>query len=571
MRLAALAASLALLVSASTAFEAGAQSTEAALATGAQPAETTGPPRLVVVIVVDQLRADYLDRFGAHFGDGGFRLLLEEGASFPAARYAHASTSTCPGHAVVLTGSDGDVNGIIGNDWYDPKARREVYCAYDPDSPLVGGVGEGRSPRNLIGNTVGDVLKSTHGARSRVISVSGKDRSAIMLGGHLAEGVYWMQDTSFVTSSYYTDELPEWVRRFNGEGRVSAHIGTTWERLLPEEAYEALGPDDAVGEADEGGMGRAFPHPIGTRGRAVDAAFIDAFEHSPLQNEVLLDFAMRAVDEEALGQDDAPDILAIGLSSNDRVGHAFGPDSHEAMDVTVRTDRGLARLFEFLEARVGLDRTAIVLTADHGVAPLPERIAEVAPSDVSYRVHPSVVKALVNEALETEYGSPPRGEPWVLYHSDPLVYLNTEALEAHGIPVSEAERITAAALSGLDVVHAAYTRAELITMRADAASVPVVRSFHPDRSGSVVYVARPNILIDDDPTGTGHGSPWTYDTQVPLLIYGAGVRPGTYYGPASVADIAPTLARLLGIVEPSGSVGRVLGDALDRRARRRPE
>jgi predicted AlkP superfamily pyrophosphatase or phosphodiesterase len=535
----------------------------------AQSGETEAP-RLVVVVVVDQLRADYLDRFGAHFGEGGFRLLLDEGASFPAARYAHASTSTCPGHAVVLSGSHADVNGIIGNDWYDPEARSEVYCSYDPSSPVVGGEGEGRSPRNLIGNTVGDVLKSTHAGRSRVISVSGKDRSAIMLGGHLADGVYWMQDTSFVSSSYYGDELPEWVRRFNGEGRVSAYVGTTWERLLPEDAYLHLGPDDAVGEADEGGMGLVFPHPIGTEGGAVDESFIDAFEHSPLQNEVLLDFAMRAVDEAALGQDDAPDILAIGLSSNDRVGHAFGPDSHEAMDVTVRTDRGLARLFEFLDTRVGLDRTLVVLTADHGVAPLPERIAEVAPSDVFYRVHPSVLEDPVGEALEAEYGIPPQGEPWVLYHSDPFVYLNAHAFEARGISVAEAERVTADALSEIDVVHAAYTRTELIAMRAGGAQLPVALSFHPDRSGSVYYVARPNVLIDDDSAGTGHGSPWTYDTQVPLLLYGPGVRPGTYHQAASVADIAPTLARLLGIVEPSGSIGRVLGEALEATTGREP-
>lgn len=531
----------------------------AGTATGQVPAAATRP-RLVVVIAVDQLRADYMDRFRPFFGRGGFNLFLQRGASFASARYEHATTSTCPGHAVMLTGSYGTVNGIIGNDWYDAAAGKEVYCAADTTVRLIGSDLEGRSPRNLKGTTVGDLLKIGTGGRSRVVTVSAKDRSAIMLGGHLADAAYWMEDTLFVTSTYYRPELPEWVHEFNASGRITSYFGKQWERLLPDAAYRMVGPDDVATEGGEDGAGRTFPHLIGGSSAAAEE-FVEAFDLSPFGNDVLADFAMRAVVEEGLGRDTVPDLLGISFSANDRVGHAYGPDSHEVMDVTVRLDRTLARLFAFLDRGVGLANVVMVLTADHGVAPLPEVFASLRPGASARRFHPAVVDTAVEAALRARYGAAP-SPGWVLYHDQPQIYLNLAAFRAKRASVEEAERVARAAVLSIPGVHEALTSTELANARAEGARSGEVLSFYPGRSGNVYYQMAPYILVDDEATGTGHGSPWAYDQQVPVLFYGSRIAPGVRHTPVAVADIAPTLAALLGLTAPGGSQGRVLADAL---------
>jgi predicted AlkP superfamily pyrophosphatase or phosphodiesterase len=501
---------------------------------------------------VDQLRADYLDRFRPYFGRGGFNLFLQRGASFASARYEHATTSTCPGHAVMLTGSYGTVNGIVANEWYDVAAGRAVYCAADTTVRLVGVDLEGRSPRNLKGATVGDLLKISTGGRSKVLTVSSKDRSAIMMGGHLADAAYWMVDTLFVTSTYYRQDTPAWAREFNAARKVSSHFGKTWERLLPAAAYAMVGPDDVAAEADEAGVGRTFPHPI---------AGAEAFDLTPSNNDVLADFAMRMVTEEGLGRDSVPDLLGISFSANDYIGHAYGPDSHEVMDVTVRLDRTLARLFAFLDRTVGLANVTMVLTADHGVAPLPEVFANLHPGASARRVNPAVMNSAVEAALRARYGPPP-APGWIVYHDQPQLYLNSAALRAKRVSVEEAERVAQSAILSVPGVHEALTSVELATGRARGLRTPEALSFYPGRSGNIYYQMDPYILVDDGSTGTGHGTPWAYDQQVPLLLYGSRIVPGVRRTPAAVADIAPTLSALLGLTAPGGSQGRVLSEAL---------
>ncbi len=517
-------------------------------------------PRLVVAIAVDQLRADYMDRFRPFFSRAGFNLFLQRGASFAAARYEHATTSTCPGHAVILTGSYGSVNGIIGNDWYDAKAGREEYCAADRAARLIGSPLEGRSPRNLNGATVGDLLKISTGGRSRVVTVSAKDRSAIMLGGHLADAAYWMEDTLFVTSTYYRPDLPAWARDLNASGKIASYFGKKWERLLPAAAYEMVGPDDVPAESDLAGMGRTFPHTI-AGGATLGQSFVEAFDRSPFSNEVVADFAMRAVTAEGLGRDTVTDLLGIGFSANDRVGHGYGPDSHEVMDVTVRLDRTLARLFGFLDRTVGLANVVIVLTADHGVAPLPEVFERLHPGASARRVHPGVVDTAVRAALEARYGPVP-APGWVVAHDQPQIYLNLAALRARKVTVEEAERVAQAAVMSVPGVHEALTATELASSRAAGARTGEVYSYFPGRSGNIYYYMSPYILVDDEPVGTGHGSPWAYDQQVPLLWFGSRIIPGIRQTPAAVADIAPTLSALLGLTAPGGSQGRVLSEML---------
>jgi predicted AlkP superfamily pyrophosphatase or phosphodiesterase len=524
-------------------------------------AETLIPrPKLVVMIVIDQFRPDYLSRFSPYFGTGGFNLFLQRGATFNETRYRHGVTQTCPGHAVILTGSYADVNGIIANSWYDVSAGREVYCAADSTAKLLGATSEGRSPRNLIGSTVGDELKLATAGRSRVITISGKDRAAIMLGGHLADAAYWTEDTLFVSSTYYMKRLPGWVQRFNASGAVSRYAGKVWDRLLPASAYDVVGPDDVAAEDDIAGMGRTFPHRLG-RGRAPTESFMTAFQTSPFENEVIADFALQAVAQESLGRDGDPDLLAIGFSANDLIGHAYGPDSHEVMDVTVRTDRLLERLFSSLDRQVGLDSVLIVLTADHGVAPLPELVRSLKPTVDAGRLDPAAIGEAAEAALRAEFGGPRRGA-WIVYQGWPSLYLDAAGLKAKGVSIDQAERVAKEAVEKMKGVQQALTATELRQQRNLGVHSRAELSFYPARSGNIYYELRPNQLPERQRMGTTHGSPWAYDTHVPLLWFGPGIHPGMHHAPVSVSDLAPTVSALLGIHEPSGSEGRVLEEML---------
>jgi predicted AlkP superfamily pyrophosphatase or phosphodiesterase len=541
-----------------------------ALAVLAAPASTVAQaaatrPKLVVVISIDQFRADYLQRFTKYFEPGGFNLLLQKGANFTEAHYRHSVTQTCPGHAVILTGSYADRNGIIANTWYDTASHKPQYCAADSAAKLIGVASEGRSPRNLLVSTVGDELKTATNGRSRVITIAGKDRSAIMLGGHQADAAYWTEDTLIVSSTYYMKELPLWVRRFNASGHLTKYRGATWDRILPVADYAMMGPDNVPAEENPGGIGRTFPHHLGTG--TGEANFLDGFQTSPFENEVIVDFAIEAITQEGLGQDADPDLLGIGFSANDLVGHSYGPDSHEVMDMTVRTDRLLSRFFTFLEQQVGLDRVAIVLTSDHGVAPLPELARGGNSRARGGRIDPAVIAAAAETALRARFGIPRRpgfvDQPsWIMYQSWPCLYLNLEGLRDKEIKIDDAERVAQHAVQQVPGVTRVLTASDLLRERAAASHTRAELSFYPGRSGNVYYELLPYLLPEAQQQGTTHGSPWAYDTHVPVLWLETGIRPGTYPGNVSVADIAPTLSSLLGIPAPSGSQGRVLKEML---------
>lgn len=523
-------------------------------------------PRLVLVISIDQFRADYLQRFRRYFGEGGFNLLLRDGADFTEAQYQYSVTQTCPGHAVILTGSYANVNGIVANLWYDPALRRAQYCAADTAAKLIGVNGEGRSPRNLLASTVGDELKRATAGRSRVVAIAGKDRSAIMMGGHLADAAYWTEDTLVVTSTYYMKELPAYVRRFNTEGRISRYRGATWDRILPASAYAAAGPDNVPAEEDPGGMGRTFPHHLDS-GQSSEERFITGFETSPFENEVLVDLAMEVIRSEQLGQDDDPDLLALGFSANDLVGHSYGPDSHEVMDMTIRTDRLLERFFTFLMQQVGRDNLVIAITADHGVAPLPELARARRPRTNAARIDPAVIAAAAEKALRARFGAPRAPASvdrpdWIMYQGWPSLYLNLPALEDRGVRVDEAESVAKEAIGRVRGVEQVLTASELAEQRARGTHSRAELSYYPERSGNLLYVLAPYLVPETQPVGTTHGSPWTYDTHVPLLLFGAGITPGMHAEAVAVADLAPTLSAILEIRAPDRSQGRVLQEAL---------
>jgi predicted AlkP superfamily pyrophosphatase or phosphodiesterase len=521
-------------------------------------------PRLVVVISIDQFRPDYLQRFRRYFGQGGFNLLLSQGAEFTQAQYEHSITQTCAGHAVILTGSYANSNGIVANTWYNPALRRAEYCAADTAVKLFGASSEGRSPRNLRDSTLGDELKRATGGRSRVIAIAGKDRSAIMMGGHLADAAYWTEDTLVTSSTYYMEALPPYVKRFNSSGAISKYQGRTWNRVLPAAAYSIAGRDNVAAEEDPGGMGRTFPHQLATG--ASSKQFMEGFETSPFENEVLIDFAMEVVRAEQMGGDEEPDVMAIGFSANDLVGHSYGPDSHEVMDITVRTDRLLERFFTFLMQQVGRDNLVIALTADHGVAPLPELLRAQRNTNAG-RIDPAVIADAAERALRSRFGTPRApgwvDRPnWVMNQSWPFLYLNLPALEDRGVTLDDAEVVAKQAVQAVPGVAQVLTGAELAQQRAGGNHTRSELSYDPERSGQVFYVLAPYLLPGARPEGTTHGSPWTYDTHVPLLLFGSGIKPGRYGDVVGVADLAPTLSTLLGIPAPNGSQGRVLREAL---------
>jgi predicted AlkP superfamily pyrophosphatase or phosphodiesterase len=523
-------------------------------------------PRLVVVISIDQFRADYLDRFRRYFSQNGFNLLLREGANFAEAQYEHSVTQTCPGHAVILTGSYANVNGIVANTWYNPALRRAEYCAADTSAKLIGVNAEGRSPRNLLDSTVGDELKRETSGRSRVIAIAGKDRSAIMMAGHLADAAYWTEDTLIVTSSYYMKELPQYVQTFNAQGAITRYRGATWDHFLPARTYALAGPDNVAAEEDVGGMGRVFPHHLSSN-PARSESFLEGFSASPFENEVLVDFAIQVIRAEQLGGDDDPDVLALGFSANDVVGHSYGPDSHEVMDMTIRTDRLLERFFTFLIQQVGRENLVIALTSDHGVAPLPEVERRRRPQSSAARLDPAVIAAATEKALRARYGIPRAPAwldrpTWIMQAGWPSLYLNLPALEDRNVPLEEAEAVAKRAIQGVPGVAQVLTGAELDEQRARGAHSRSELSYYPGRSGQLFYVLAPYVLPESQPQGTTHGSPWAYDTHVPLLLFGSGVTSGRYSAAAAVADLAPTLSALLGISAPGGSQGRVLKEAL---------
>jgi len=527
-------------------------------------------PRLAVVITVDQMRADFLVRFRPWFGAGGFKRLLEDGADFQDCHYQHAITKTAPGHATILSGVNACVHGIIGNEWLDRTTFIQGNAMEDAASPLVGlpvradrhpnatlAAKAGRSPRNYLGITVGDRLKARYGAAAKVFGVADKDRSAMLPAGAKADGAYWTEEGIFVTSTYYRRELPAWVREFNTRRNAAQYFGRTWDRLLAPSVYEAVqGPDDAPGEETTAGLPATFPKQVGGTGKPTSGAFFSAYDRTPWNNEQVVDMAERLIEVEQLGRDDTPDLLAVGFSQPDAAGHAYGPDSHEIMDSYVRLDRVLAEFLDYLEASVGLGNCVIVLTADHGVSPLPERIQADKGAAAAGRFEAKDLDDHIKHALDAAFGELPAELYWAVRDTGGY-HLNPATLKARNLEATRVAEVLRAALLAFPEVAAAYTRAQLTAPgKLDALGEMTRLSYFPARSPDVMYILRPNYLTRKQ--GTDHGTPYDYDTHVPQLWFGAGITPGVHPERVAVEDIAPTLAGLLGVELPPEAKGKKL-------------
>jgi predicted AlkP superfamily pyrophosphatase or phosphodiesterase len=552
-----------------------------------RPARASAPsrPRLVLLIVVDQFRYDYLERFGDLFGSNGLRRLLRDGASWVDANYDHMPTYTAPGHATLLTGAYPAETGIVANDWPDRETGKKVSSVSDESAKLFSG-GEkeqASSPRRLMASTLGDELRLATNDRATVIGISLKARSAILPAGRHANAAYWFSDKSgkMVSSDYYFGKLPEWVADFNRGNPADRHCGKIWERLRYDVDYSKYAGDDQPKWEDIGKVAEntnAFPHKIiGDGGKCPSQDFYDPFAYSPFANDLLVSFAEQAIVNEQLGRDDDADVLSVSFSANDYVGHRYGPYSHEAMDMTLRVDRQIGTLLDFVDARVGLRNTVVVFSADHGMAPIPEHATALGLS--GGRVNSPQTLAKIRAAITGRYNpggkTPDPTADYVLKYDDngtmkdglinANLYFNLAALKRDGVSLDEIERVAATAAMMEPGIARCFTREQLLrgaVSLTDPIERRVLHGFYSQRSGDLIIVTDPfKYFVEYTITAT-HGSPYSYDTHVPLIIMGAGMNRGRYFQAASPADIAPTLAAVLGLQAPSNSVGRILLEAL---------
>lgn len=517
-------------------------------------------PKLVVLLIVDQFRYDFLERFDDLFGRDGFRRLAHEGANFVNANFDYVPTYTAPGHAAIATGSIPAQHGIVGNTWFDRASGRVRVMVSDPEARAVtmSGVAERAgsvSPRNLIGTTIGDQMRLATNFRSKVVALSQKDRSAILPGGVKPNGAYWYNaaDGTFITSDYYAKELPAWVKAFNTTNRPDKYWGSKWERALQDAAYERAQKENHAVQRST--LGTRFPYELKSDEAKPGAKFYGAFELTPFASEHLAEFAKAAVEAENLGADEHTDLLSVSFSSPDLVGHAYGPDSQEVEDIYLRLDRVVGELLAYLDRKVGLQNTLIAVSADHGVAPVPEYMKSLGYD--AGRIKPSEAIAAVNQALNGRFGGE---EKWVQALVNEQFYLDPQLVAKHKADPAEVERLAGEAAMTVPGIVNYFTRTQLASgcLPATPLARRIANGFNRQRSGDVWVVTKPLNFFAEGALATTHGSPYSYDTHVPVIFFGSGIVKGRHYAEASPADIAPTIAFLLGIEMPTNSVGRVL-------------
>ncbi|NRB17441.1 MAG: alkaline phosphatase family protein [Rhodobacteraceae bacterium] len=534
-------------------------------------------PRLVLQITVDQLRGDFIDRYSAHIGAGGFRYLQETGVAFMNAHHRHANNETIVGHTTLSTGTDPAIHGMVANLWFDRKTGIQFYNVQDPDYPLVGAAGidatteidptqraattDGRSPRNIISSTLSDEIALHFGPAAKIFGVSVKDRGAIAMAGHAGQA-YWFSKAEgrFVTSTFYRDDYPAWVLAWQAKGMVSSYANQSWTLLGDNKSYAFADRDDQPWEVELPGFGRIFPHDWGPADSKYFTTFLTL---SPAGDAITVDFAKALIEAEDLGQDTVPDYLSVSLSSTDYVGHMFGPSSLEAEDNFARLDRHIADLLSYVDGRVGLDKTLIVLSADHGAPEHPDYLATLGIEAGLFSfdrvdTEPGFVR------LQADFGA---SRDLILNFSNPYIYLNQKLISERGLDLATVEAAVAEELQTLPGIAYAVSSSAL---RAGAfartkISEAVLANFHPDRSGDIYVVFEPHWFVADFDgltVASAHGSPWTYDTHVPLMIAGPGIAARAVSRRVETVDVAPTLAIYLGTKLPSGATGIPLPEAL---------
>ncbi len=536
-------------------------------------------PKLILQITVDQLRGDLPTRYFDRLGKGGFRYLWQEGLVYSNAHHAHANTETIVGHATLATGAHPSIHGMIGNNWLDRDADQMIYNIEDPNYHLLTkGAGvdskteidptqraarsDGRSPAAIMVSTFSDELKSYNNGQAKSFAVSIKDRGAVSMAGHAGKA-FWFSKASgeFVTSNYYYEDYPQWVLDWNNKKLPQQYANQSWELMHDQQTYLFGNSDDREWETDVAGFGRVFPHPYG---EGDNKYFTTLLTLSPAGDEITLDFAKNLLINEQLGQDDTTDYLAVSFSSTDYVGHVFGPSSLEAEDNLLRLDHHLAELFQFIEKNIGLKNTLIVLSSDHGAPDTPGYVNSlnipggyVEPSKWDKDAAISRVKKQFN--IKTKL---------IESYQHPYLYLSKEVLENKNIDQPILEEALVKELSLFPGVYKAISSTSIQRgqLPETALNRKVINNFYAQRSGEIYLVFKPNWFVNDFDgltVASGHGSPWQYDTYVPIVFAGAGIKAKTVSHKVHTTDIAPSLSAFICIKPPSGSVGEVLSELFD--------
>jgi predicted AlkP superfamily pyrophosphatase or phosphodiesterase len=526
------------------------------------------PPRLVVLIVVDQMRGDYIARYGAQW-TGGLRRLVDGGAWFRRAAYPYLTTVTCAGHATVATGAFPRTHGIVGNSWYDRELGRSVTCSEDPNVTTISyaaPVNAGDGPSRLRSATLSDELRAQMPVPARVVTMSVKERTAITLAGGRADAATWFSAAAggFVTSSAYASVQVPFIAAFMKANPISADVGKVWARTLPAERY--LYSDAGNGEKPAAYWSTEFPHALKAKGDAPDAQFFEAWQSSPFSDDYLGRLAAASVDALKLGQTKGTDFLGVSFSALDLVGHDFGPASHEVQDTLVRLDRTLGSMLGHLDRTVGAGNYVVALTADHGAAPIPEQ--STALGFDAGRLDAGAVRQALQAALEAALGP----GPYAVSSHDSDLILPSDVLEKLRRDPRASEQVRRA-INAVPGVATAYVADQLESHAAagDRDARAVLLSYYPGRSGDVIVIPKPYwffVTADGSPqpgSATSHGTLYGYDQGVPVILYGRGIKPGEYLRAVTPADIAPTLAYLCGVTLAEAD-GALLAEALAPRA-----
>jgi predicted AlkP superfamily pyrophosphatase or phosphodiesterase len=527
--------------------------------------------RLVLQITIDGLRADLINRYENGFGKDGFGLLKEKGTYYTNAHYQYANTETIVGHATLATGTFPSQHGMVGNVWFDREAGELAYNIEDPDHQIIPtrknetkgeqvdpaqkkSRTQGRSPAVLLAPTIGDGLAAYYGGRSKIFGVSGKDRSAVSMAGHAGKAFWFSINTGdFVTSTYYYDTYPDWAIEWNGQRQAEGYAGKSWALLNDPSTYLLADQDDRPYEADLKGYGRVFPHPFG---QADDKLLYTRILVSPIGDQLTLDFSKSLITHEQLGQDEIPDYLSISFSGVDAVNHFFGPSSLENEDVVVQLDRTLADLFSFIEKSIGLNHTLVVFSADHGIADMPEYM-----TGLGYkagRLGPDEIVAEANKAGQ-KFGV----DEIVRFFYRPYLYLNNKKIANAKLDTVKVEQAIADVLTNFEGIALAVPTSRLSSQQANPLVAQVRRNHHVTRSGDIYIIQEPYwFLFDKGPVRAMHGSPWRFDTHVPIIFMGPAIKTKTVHRLVHPVDVAPTIAALLGMTPPGSAQGLILEEVL---------
>ena len=534
-------------------------------------AQTRPEIRLILQITVDGLRGDLLERYKTGFGDDGFLYLMDTGVVYTNAHYQHANTETIVGHTTLATGTFPSQHGMVGNVWFDRETKELAYNIEDAEAPLLPTRKEsvkgeqldpsqklsrtqGRSPKVILAPTFSDGLAAYYGGRSKIFGVSGKDRSAVAMAGHAGKAFWFSTDTGdYVTSNYYYSEYPDWVREWNGKRQAEQYDGEKWELADDIATYLLGGQDYRPYEVDLKGYGLVFPH---TFGELDDKLFFTRIFVSPVNDYLLLDFSKQLVNNEKIGQDAIPDYLSISFSSVDAINHFFGPSSLENEEAVRRLDRTLGDLFMFIDKTVGLKYTLIVFSADHGMADMPEYMTGL--GFAAGRFDPDKIVETANNAGR-KFGI----DEVTRFFFRPYLYLNDEKIAAANLDQAVMEQAIATALTDSKGIALAVAGSSLVTQNGGPLQKSVRHNYHTSRSGNIYVIQDPYwFLFEKGPIAVMHGSPWRYDTHVPIIFSGPGIDAKKVHRLVHPVDVAPTIAVFMGMSAPAAAQGSPLQEVL---------